>query len=315
MIIKNTDHPRLFWFLVACLSLTTFSIKADEVVPSFSPLQPAAFIRVPESVPHVLISHLETGVLSLYARQSDGTLLLEKDMPVSIGKSGYGKQVEGDNKTPVGVYRITSHLKQPELDDFYGHAAYPINYPNAWDKLNKRTGYGIWVHAEPVGLFEKTRPLKDSNGCVVLSNNDIDALNPFLSIGYTPIVLTPSVTMTSVEEVHARKNELVNVLNQWISAWESLDSDRYLAFYAEDFSNLKVRLPAWKAYKKRVNGNKKFIQVNYSDLAIYAYPEQEDMIQMDFFQSYRSSNYQADGWKRLLWRKEEGGQRRIVYEG
>ena len=134
--------------------------------PVSSALQPAALIDVAPRYRYALIAELDLGKLHIYERKPDGTFLNVLTMEVSIGKEGYGKQIEGDNKTPIGVYRITSHLTNEQLDDFYGNAAYPVNYPNAWDKLHKRTGYGIWLHAEPIGLLEKTRPLRDSNGCV-----------------------------------------------------------------------------------------------------------------------------------------------------
>jgi len=172
-----------YYLIVTCLcflSISAFSESNEfSLLPDYK-LQPASLIDVAPRYRHVMIAELSSGKLFIYERLANGRFLLLETMRTSIGLQGYGKDVEGDNKTPVGVYRIISHLTPEQLDDFYGHAAYPLNYPNVWDRLNNRTGYGIWLHAEPIGLKEKTRPLLDSNGCVVLSNNDIDKIKQYI---------------------------------------------------------------------------------------------------------------------------------------
>ncbi|MGS2718888.1 L,D-transpeptidase Cds6 family protein [Eionea flava] len=300
--------------------LLAYSVIASSQVPDFTlqpdyTMQPQSLIDVAPSYPHVIISELTTGKLYVYKRQSDGTFRLLETMHTSIGKKGFGKEIEGDNKTPIGVYRITSHLTPTQLDDFYGNAAYPVNYPNAWDKINERTGYGIWLHAEPIGLTEKTRPLLDSNGCIVLSNNDIDIINQYVDVGYTYIVMTPEVRMVKVEEITELRKELYDRLDQWERAWESLYAEPYLDFYSKNFTNLEKNIDEWKAYKKRVNGNKSFVDVAISDVGIYRYPGEDDMVWVEYYQTYNSSNYRSRGWKRQLWKKEADNVWRITYEG
>lgn len=283
--------------------------------PHTPSLQPAALIDVAPRYRHALIAELDAGKLHIFERQSDGTFVNVETMAASIGKEGYGKQVEGDNKTPIGVYRITSHLTNEQLDDFYGNAAYPVNYPNAWDKLHKRTGYGIWLHAEPIGLLEKTRPHRDSNGCVVISNNDIDRLKDYIDIGYTYIVHTPRMEMTSAEAVSELRETIHQRIDQWQLAWESREPQPYLDFYSKSFSNLKKDWDAWAEYKTRINGLKQFIKIGISDVGIYRYPNEENLLWVEYYQSYRSSNYQSNGWKRQLWQLEDDDEWRIIYEG
>ena len=295
--------------------LIAFSVFSQAVTNLFSELQPAALIDVASRYRYALIAELDEGQMHIFERKANGSFSKVRTMEGCIGKEGYGKQVEGDNKTPIGVYRITSHLTNAQLDDFYGNAAYPVNYPNAWDRLKKRTGYGIWLHAEPIGFTEKTRPLRDSNGCVVLSNNDIDALKQYVDIGYTYIVLTPKMEMTSAEIVSKLRKTIHQRLKDWALAWESLDSEPYLDFYSKTFNNLEKDWAAWVNYKKRVNGSKKFIKIETSDIGIYAYPEEKNILWVEYYQSYRSSNYRSDGWKRQLWKLESDGEWRIIYEG
>lgn len=277
-------------------------------------LYPRSLVQVPESVDHVLISELETGQLHVYSRSQGQRFSLTTTMPVSIGESGFGKEVEGDNKTPVGVYRITSYLTQTQLDDFYGKAAYPINYPNSWDRLKGRTGFGIWFHAEPLGFLEKTRPKLDSNGCVVLSNNDIERLQQYLSIGYTPVILTPKIELVSKESVDETRLQLLSAIESWRLDWQSQKIAPYMAHYGAEFSSLKQNLEQWKEHKARINQSKRYIRVAISDVSIYEYPGEKNLVQVDFYQAYRSSNFNADGWKRQLWRLEDG-RWKIMFEG
>jgi murein L,D-transpeptidase YafK len=300
-----------FWPLsaLALTQKTDFALLLDHT------LQPAALVDVAQAYPHVIIAELSTGKLHIYRRQKDNSFLLLETMETSIGKEGYGKKDEGDNKTPVGVYRIVSYLTPEQLDDFYGNAAYPVNYPNAWDRLQERTGYGIWLHAEPIGFKEKTRPTLDSNGCIVLSNNDIDRINQYIDIGYTYIVMTPKMEVANVEDVKQLRASLHERLQSWIAAWESLAAEPYLAFYSQQFSNLEKNWEQWVSYKTRVNKSKKFIDVAISDVGIYAYPGEENMVWIEYFQTYSSSNFQSVGWKRQLWKLEADKVWRIIYEG
>jgi hypothetical protein len=62
-------------------------------------------------------------------RERPEGLKLIADYYISVGKSGIEKTAEGDLRTPVGVYFITSNLDPKSLKDFYGAGALPINYP------------------------------------------------------------------------------------------------------------------------------------------------------------------------------------------
>lgn len=300
-----------FFILFLCVPsfADQFTLQPDHT------MQPESLIDIAPRYPHAIIAELSTGKLRIYKRQEDHTFLLIETMETSIGKSGYGKVIEGDNKTPVGVYRIVSHLTPEQLDDFYGHAAYPVNYPNAWDQLKERTGFGIWLHAEPVGFTEKMRPLLDSNGCIVLSNNDIDKINQYVDIGYTYIVMTPKINMVPVKRVQKLRKTLHQRIDEWQSAWETREPEPYLSFYSKDFSNIEKNWDEWVTYKKRVNGSKQFIDIGISDIGIYAYPSEENTVWIEYYQSYKSSNFESQGWKRQMWKLEADNVWRIIYEG
>ena len=74
---------------------------------------------------------------------------LVADHYASVGRLGIEKSTEGDQRTPLGVYYITSRLDGHQLTDFYGSGALLLNYPNEYDRRQGRTGGGIWLHGVP----------------------------------------------------------------------------------------------------------------------------------------------------------------------
>src|SRR5258708_25685727 len=104
--------------------------------------------------------------------QDDGrTPRFGADYYVSSGKNGGLKVREGDEKTPIGVYHVTESLPRQKLSDFYGSGAFPINYPNEWDRIQGRNGHGIWLHRTPPVTY--SRPPRPINGCAVLATSHL----------------------------------------------------------------------------------------------------------------------------------------------
>jgi hypothetical protein len=152
------------------------------------------------------------------------------DYYISHGKAGTDKLREGDKKTPIGVYHVTASLPRQKLTDFYGSGAFPINYPNEWDKRQGRNGHGIWLHGTPSDTF--SRPPKASDGCVVLANRDLDALAKNLQIGLTPVIISNSIEWLSLDDWQAERRALLDSIEAWRSDWESLDTGKYPAHYS-----------------------------------------------------------------------------------
>lgn len=292
-------------------ALQSVALASSKSSSSQANLQPASVLKLGVRDKYLLLVSLSEGLLHVFEKLDSGLKKL-KTMPVSIGKKGFGKKTEGDKKTPVGVYRITSHLTDAQLDDFYGRAAYPMNYPNVWDRLNRRTGSGIWLHAMPEGT--SSRPARDSDGCVVLNNENIEAIASYLDVGYTKVVLTEKAQWQPASETQSLSASLQKAINRWRLAWESKDSTRYLSFYSEDFSDLKKNKAQWSSYKKRINDRKKYIKVALSDLALFSYPGEKGLFLAEFYQDYDSSNFKSKGWKRQLWRRKSNSGWEIIFE-
>lgn len=249
--------------------------------------------------------------LYLY-RNENGKPRFVADYYISHGKAGTEKAREGDKKTPIGVYHVTASLPRQKLGDFYGSGAFPISYPNEWDKRQGRNGHGIWLHGTPSDTF--SRPPKASDGCVVLANQDLDALAKNLQIGTTPVIISNSIEWLSLDDWQAERSALSRTIEDWRSDWESLDTEKYLRHYAKRFQAGKQNLEQWAMQKRQVNAGKQWIKIEAGNISMFRNPGREEMVVVTFDQDYKSSNLSNVMKKRQYWIKEDGAWK-IVYEG
>ena len=249
----------------------------------------------------------------LYLYQNEnGRPRFVADYYISTGKRGGEKTREGDEKTPQGVYHVTASLPRKKLTDFYGSGAFPISYPNEWDKRHGRNGHGIWLHGTPSDTY--SRAPRASNGCVVLANADLDALSDKLQIGLTPVIISEQVEWLSLDDWNAERNALNAEMERWRGDWESLDTDRYLTHYSKNFSADGENFAEWGQHKRKVNSGKSWIKLKISNFSMFRNPGKDELVVVTFDQEYRSSNLSNTMKKRQYWTKE-GGKWRIVYEG
>lgn len=255
---------------------------------------------------------IDTSRSTLYVYENDhGQAKYVADYYVTIGKLGTDKVAEGDQRTPIGVYFINAELSKSKLADLYGSGAFPLSYPNEWDKINNRTGQGIWLHGTPSNTY--SRPPRASNGCVVLSNDNLEQLAPYLQVGITPVIITNHMETERAQD-DLEHDALLAEIEQWRKDWSSLDTNAYLKHYSSDFSSGSQNYATWAKQKQLVNSGKNWIKVNLSGLSMFTYPEQPNMVVVNFEQDYNSSNLTNRMKKRQYWLKQNN-QWKIIYEG
>jgi murein L,D-transpeptidase YafK len=255
---------------------------------------------------------VDTGKATLYLFENvNGEPRYVADFYISVGKKGSDKLSEGDQKTPLGVYFVNAHLTKDKLIDLYGPDAYPISYPNEWDKREGRDGHGIWLHGTPKDTY--SRPPRSSNGCVVLANNDLNYIGNHLQIGITPVIITGKIDWSD-EADRTERASLLKEIEQWRSDWASRDTEAFLSHYARDFSSGNVNFAAFAAQKRQVNAGKTWIKVKMNDVSVFPYPSQPNLVVVSFEQDYDSNNLSNRMHKRQYWMKRNG-RWQIVYEG
>jgi murein L,D-transpeptidase YafK len=256
---------------------------------------------------------VDTQKSRLYLYQNNqGTPQFVADYYITQGKLGSEKVREGDQRTPVGVYHVTANLPRQKLTDFYGSGAFPISYPNDWDRRMGRNGHGIWLHGTPSDTF--SRPPKASDGCVVLANQDLNALAENLQVGLTPVIISNSIEWLSLDDWQAERKSLLGMIESWRQDWESRDTDRYARHYSGKFTSDNADYRAWMEQKRKVNAGKTWIKVGIDNVSMFRNPGKEEHVVVTFEQNYQSSNLTNVMKKRQYWIKEDG-RWKIVHEG
>lgn len=276
-----------------------------------SDAQPSALLRLSPHHKNAVVVDLSRARLYVLENTAQGLRIVRQHY-ASMGKNGFGKQVQGDNRTPLGVYTITGYTPSSLLPDFYGAGAFPLTYPNDWDFHKKRTGSGIWLHGVPPNTY--ARAPRSSEGCVTMANEDLSALRAYLKTGETPIVLTDSLEWISPAKQANASNAIAQQIEAWRTKWSAIDTPGYLDFYATDFTSAGLNKAAFTDYKNRVNASKKRISVAVRDLDLYAYPGERDLVLAEFTQDYDSDNYKVTNRKQQFWKKQADGGWKIVLE-
>jgi murein L,D-transpeptidase YafK len=265
----------------------------------------------PSKNPTVILVDKKTNSLSV-AEYVDGAYQMIRRYHATLGKVRGDKEQEGDLKTPEGIYSLTSRLLPPSIKPKFGVMAFYVNYPNPFDKLAGRTGFDIMLHAtdEP----DRLKLDYDSEGCVVVKNEEIKEIEPYIRVGLTPILIFPEMTQEYLSP--GKDTALQSFFQKWVQAWETKNTDQYIEAYHSDFTANGMDKEGWKKYKANLNTRYDTISVGPEKVLYFKHPKYSVI---SFTQNYRStlkggrSGHSSRGTK-ILYVAEEAGKPRIIAE-
>lgn len=274
-------------------------------------LVPRFVLQLRDDQKQVLVVDAKRSRLYVYENQR-GRLKFNTDYYISQGKLGINKLKEGDQRTPIGVYYITQRVPGNKLPDFYGTGALPINYPNEWDKLHGRSGSGIWLHGVPSDSY--SRPPLSSDGCVVLTNTDLNELYQVVEAGKTPVVIADRVEFVTRSKLESERNLANRLVMEWRRDVESLDVTKVMANYSRQYKSERgENLQALSAKYQKILKGVKNISMQIEDATFFLYPGQDDLIVSTFTQETTTGKTRSSARKRQYWARE-GGQWKIISE-
>lgn len=273
--------------------------------------RPAWLIEVPDSVTDILIAETDAATMYRFARAGKDIVEIDQRY-MSIGLNGPGKEKAWDRRTPLGVYFITESLDTSKLHDKYGVAAYPLDYPNAWDRFNERTGYGIWLHG--VDHNNPDRPPRDTDGCLALPNEEILKLVDRLEPLVTPVIVARQMRWAPPADIDELRVEFRLALDLWRQSLESGDVLDHLSLYASDFRYRDMDRREWSAYRMNVFAARELASVELRDVMLVADPEVPDLYLSRFTQVLATADGPVRTIKRLYWRRSESRRWQIVSE-
>lgn len=244
------------------------------------------------------------------ANYNDGQLDIVKTFRTTMGQKTGDKMLEGDLKTPEGIYEFTSFHQAPHLKAKFGPRAIYIGYPNAMDKTGAKTGFDILVH----GTDDPSRLEKqyDSLGCVVLDNDNVKTLFDTVKLRDTKIIITKDYSKL---KDNPRLEKAKAFFNNWIKAWSTKDISTYTESYADEFKIDGMNRLAYAKYKDSLNKKYDTITVKATDVRFY-FHEKYDLV--TYTQHYSSTMNGKPAFsgssKKALYLQERNGEYRIVME-
>ncbi len=284
-------------------------VAASQFKPSEGAV-PTAFVEISQSAKHAIAVDASRSRLYLFENTSKG-LRLVADYYASVGKLGTEKEVEGDQRTPLGVYYITSRLDDKQLADLYGSGALPLNYPNALDLRRGKTGSGIWLHGTPRAQFSRAPEATD--GCVAIANPDLERILSTVEPRTTPVVIARQLQWVAPQGVLVDRESFTQVLDSWRSAKTSGDLRQLLGFYAYDFQGLRDQSTAqWEASLQADIRDLRGREIQLKDLSLLHWQDSSETMVVTFAEIPVGARTGAV--KRQYWRKQ-GQQWQIFFEG
>jgi len=220
----------------------------------------------------------------------------------STGENRGRKFRRNDRKTPEGVYFFTDHLQGYELPPMYGSRAFPIDYPNPLDKMEGRGGSGIWLH----GTNQPLEP-RDSKGCVVLENESLEILTPFIRLHETPLLIASELHWISHEKLRQESTELEQMIEGWRSGWERKDLEEVNRLYRPASSSMGMHVNPWKAFNPE--GRSGEIRIEVRDLQLFRI---NGVVLAKFYQACLGPGYRSNGQKRLYLSKDRHGWKIVL---
>jgi murein L,D-transpeptidase YafK len=270
---------------------------------------PSQFLELSQKTRHAIAVDASRSRLYLFENRPTG-LALMGSYYTSVGKAGVSKRSQGDQKTPLGVYFITSNLNPKSLKDFYGSGALPINYPNILDTKRGNTGGVIWLHGTPPNQF--SRPPHATDGCLVMANPDLRHIIQTVEIGSTPVVIAPLLNWVDTRTAKTESKPFDDTLQEWRKAKVTGNLERVMSFYTQDFNSYGKTLAQWsdvlRSELSRVQGH----EIELKDISFLRWTDTADTMVVTFGEVLQGK---TTGWtKRQYWTRQSG-QWKIFFEG
>ena len=198
---------------------------------------PANLLQVAAGVDTVLAA--DVAQARLYILQRSGSqFVLTRDLYLSTGARGAHKRSPGDQRTPIGIYSLGNRLVAGQLPPLAGAGAWPLQFPNRWDQWQGHLGSGIWLHGSAPG--QRDGLPHSTNGCLAISNQDLQALAGTLSAPGTVLLVAEQLEWISPQEQALRLARARARLHQ-DSAGDGRDTATSIYAYPGEAGLLLVR--------------------------------------------------------------------------
>ena len=267
---------------------------------------------------HVFLVEKSTHQLHIFAN-NQGRPQHIKTYKIATGKAVGDKKIQGDHKTPEGVYQLTTFLSEKDLINryrdqakIYGPGAFTMNYPNVIDRREGKTGGGIWLHSTD----DNTRVDKglDSRGCVVVVDTDLKNVSQYIELQNTDIIVVQDIHLLKEDTWNKNRSDINQVIQNWKMAWETENLNDYIdQYHPREFTRTTGKeMAQFRNYKRAVFSHPGQPKIDLKNISILV---SDDYAVAHMEQHYESSILPFEAGKKTLYFQRDNEYRwRIVHE-
>jgi len=292
----------LFAFIVIICTTPSHAVSVKQPINQQQDL-PAFLLEWQSNPDYAIVVDKSQQKVMVY--RTDNLLAPEKIYQCSTGENDGPKSKRNDRKTPEGIYFFTNSYLGETLAPIYGSRALPINYPNLIDQMEGKEGYGIWFHGTNKPIIPN-----DTNGCISLENKDIEELATLIKMFNTPIIISSRMEIASPADIQKARQEMTGIIENWRTAWQNKDIDKYMSFYNRNFTSDGKNWRQWKENKSRLAKKYGKITVEVDDLRLLT---ANGVVLATFKQTYGTPDFKSRGTK-MLYLNKNSDQWKIVAE-
>ncbi|RPH52210.1 MAG: hypothetical protein EHM85_03735 [Desulfobacteraceae bacterium] len=242
----------------------------------------------------------------LFVYSFDGVFREAHRFKCSTGKNDGPKSVLGDSRTPEGIYYSDREYEKKDLSAIYGSRAFPVDYPNVLDRIAGKTGNSIWLHGT-----DKPKKPKDTNGCVVLDDQDIDTLSKYIRFNRTPVIIAEKLNYVPADSMRRTGESIREFLYGWVDSIKNGTYQEYVKFYDYDYVPDISWWSDWNNERKKLYSEKKSFNVVPEKISIVGHNRIYSVL---FEQTVKTGKNESFAGIKKLFLSERDGEFRIIGE-
>jgi len=242
----------------------------------------------------------------LFVYSFDGVFREVLRFKCSTGKTDGPKSVLGDSRTPEGIYYSDREFEKKDLSSTYGSRAFPVDYPNILDRIAGKTGNSIWLHGT-----DKPKKPKDTNGCVVLADPDIDMLSKYIRFNRTPVIIADKLNFVPVGSMKRTGESINEFISGWFDSIRNGTYQEYVKFYDYDYVPDITWWSEWNAERKKYYSGKKSFSVIPKWVSVVGY---KGIYSVLFEQVAKTGDKESFAGIRKIFLSNRGGEFKIIGE-
>lgn len=291
--------------VIQAMVVPGYARKQEQAAPVLIPW-PLVYIDPPDSMwidaPRAILVDKSRQLMLLYTY--NGYWQETSKWPCSTGRNDGPKQVEGDGKTPEGIYFAMRDVPQPYITARYGSRALPLDYPSWLDRYYRRSGSAIWLHGTNQPLMAN-----NSNGCVVLENEHINQVAKNIELKQTPIIIVGRLTWWTEKKAQLTARNILAAVEQWQTAMMHGSYFEYSRWYA---GGSRPRMRWWHQWCRQRKHRAGIVMRPISIMRKRSLYRSNDAFVMTFDHLLATQSDQVRVGKRILYLNLDNGRVRII---